>query len=92
MGIENSAENTGKTHVFPESGAESGALGAWEEAGMPLVTSQDAGLLAIVEAWAGLAESVKASILAMVRGRWVNLNPPLPNPPPTKSKWRHLWR
>ena len=63
----NNAENAAKTQVLPESGAESGALGAREEGGRLLVTSKNAGLLAVIEAWPTLPEAVKANILAIIR-------------------------
>jgi hypothetical protein len=59
-GVELPQENTGNTEIRNQSGAESGALGAREA---PL----DPDLLAVVDAWPALPESVKAGILAMIR-------------------------
>jgi hypothetical protein len=52
-------QNTGKTGIPPQSGAESGAPGARKA---PL----DPELAAVVDAWPALPEAIKAGILAMI--------------------------
>ena len=53
-------ENTGKTGVSDQSGAECGALAAREA---PL----DPELAAVVDAWPALPAAIKAGILATIR-------------------------
>ena len=60
MGFEHPAFSSGKTGVAAESGAESGALYARE-------AQNDPPLRAIIDAWPGLPEAIKAGILAMVQ-------------------------
>ena len=57
-GLEQGSFPCGKTHVFDKGGAESGAVG--DQPG----TDDD--LAAVVRAWPGLADPLKAAILAMV--------------------------
>jgi hypothetical protein len=59
-GIEPTRQTTGNIGITVESGAESGALGAWKE-------QVDIGLVAVVEAWPRLPQAIKAGILAMIR-------------------------
>jgi len=54
------AENAGETGDRDESGAECGAVGA-------RVAEIDPDLAAVVDAWPGLSDAIKAGILAMVR-------------------------
>lgn len=59
-GIRTPLENTGKTGVSDESGAQCGALGAQNGALAPE-------LRAIIDAWPILSDAIKAGILALVR-------------------------
>jgi hypothetical protein len=59
-GIEQGEKTPGNTHVCETGGAESGAL-------PPTSGPVDADLRAVVNAWAGLPEPVKAGIVAMVK-------------------------
>jgi hypothetical protein len=54
-------ENTGKTGVSDQSGAECGALDAPK-------APFDPELAAVVDAWPALPAAIKAGILAMIRG------------------------
>ena len=57
MGIEPTSPHGPKEAVFPEGGAESGAL-----------SGDDERLRLLLEAWAERAESVKRAVMEMVRG------------------------
>ena len=59
-GNRTTAENAGETAIDTESGAESGAL-------LIGLTENDADLQAVIAAWPGLSETVKARIVAMVQ-------------------------
>jgi hypothetical protein len=59
-GLELSQESTGNSSGADRSGAKCGALGAQNG---PL----DPDLAAVVEAWPGLPEALRAGILAMTR-------------------------
>lgn len=59
-GNRTTAESTGETANLLESGAESGALGKD-------LSHFDADLRAVIEAWPGLPDDVKAEIVAKVR-------------------------
>ena len=59
-GFELPSENVVNSCHSPQSGAESGAVGAHD---VPF----DADLLEILEAWPALSESIKVGILAMVK-------------------------
>ena len=61
MGFELPQENTEKTGVADESGAESGALDA--ENG-----PKDPDLGAIIDAWPRLPDAIKTGILAIIQG------------------------
>ena len=60
-GFEPTPENTGKTVVSEQSGAECGAHAAREA---PL----DPELAAVVDVWLALPKAIKTGILAMIRG------------------------
>ena len=59
-GVEPPPENTDKTGVLNQSGAESGALDAQKAELSPE-------LAAVVEAWPKLPPAIRAGILAMIR-------------------------
>jgi hypothetical protein len=59
-GLEQGADSTGKRTVDDQGGAESGAVGA---PGF----SADSDVAALVAAWPTLSESVKASVLAIIK-------------------------
>ena len=60
-GNRTSDENTGKTAVVAESGAESGAL-------CPGFPEMDAGLATVIDAWPSLPNDVRTTIVTLVRG------------------------
>ena len=68
-GIRTPLENTGKTGVSDQSGAECGALAAREA---PL----DPELAAVVDAWPALPAGLRAGILAMIDAAKAATKPP----------------
>jgi hypothetical protein len=66
MGFETTAFSSEKLGVDDQGGAKSGALSGDSSQGGALLAPSDPDLMAVIDAWPGLPETVRQSILAMM--------------------------
>jgi hypothetical protein len=66
MGFETTTFSAEKPGVADQGGAKSGALSGDSSNGGALLAPSDSDLMAVIDAWPGLPEAVRQSILAML--------------------------